>query len=83
MKRHEWTHGQKAELAKAAGLTPSHLSNILAKGTCGPELALALEKATNAVKGLPPVGRMIWLYGPRENNPLVGTQEFAKEALHD
>lgn len=72
--KHKWQVGQKAALAEAAGMTPQHLSNILAKGTCEKDLAARLEEACQKVPGLPPVGRMIWLYGPKSSNPLLEDQ---------
>lgn len=69
-----WKHGMKQDFASTAGLSPQHLSDILA-GRKRPnyDMAIRLENATILTPGLPTVPALSWLDPVRYPNPLTET----------
>jgi len=67
---YEWKHGQKAELARAAGVSPAYLGDILkGRRRATPENAILLSNAAREM-GLS-LDRLDLIYPHESTNPLI------------
>jgi len=64
----EWKHGQKVQLARAAGISKQYLNGILSGRKCSRELARRLEKASASL-GIP-ISRFDWMEADVTENKL-------------
>ena len=67
-----WRHGEKAKLAKAAGISPSYLGDIL-HGRTGATPKLAIKLREEAQKLGKIIHEMDWIYPNRSVNPLISS----------
>lgn len=68
----KWKRGQKAELARRCGISPTHLGDILAgRKQASASLARVIEDESAYIEGIR-LSRTDVLYPLESNNPLVG-----------
>ena len=65
-----WKHGQKAQLAKAAGIRPQFFNDILSRRRkCPPRAAIELEDASTGILGYK-VSAVDWLQNQQSPHPI-------------
>ena len=72
----QWEWGQKAKLAKLAGISRQYLNNILAGRRCDRELARTLEEQGRTISIF--ISRYDWMESDTTTNPLFHNKKRAE-----